>query len=267
MDKILVAMFDEEKKVYEGSKALAGLDDEGSIALFSTAVITKDQDGKVIVKQEADRGPLGTAVGALTGSLAGLFGGTLGVVVGAAAGTLAGISYDWAKLGVGSDFIAEIGDQLQPGKYALIAEIEEDWVTPIDTSLEKAGATKVLRRAREDVVDQQIERDVAAARAELAGLKAEYKRAGAEQKARLEARIDAARERVRDLQQRAKTNLVRTAEESRARTKKLQLKLKKVRGEARAKLGAGIAQARKQQERRSEKLRKAWERAKEAMRD
>lgn len=267
MDKIIVATFDEEVKAYEGARALASLDEEGSIALFSSAVIAKDAEGKVTVKQAADGGPLGTTVGALTGSIIGLLGGPVGVVAGAAAGTLAGVSYDLAKAGVGSDFVAEVGDDLQPGKYAVIAEVEEDWTAPVDSRLEKAGATKVLRRARENVIDHEIERDVAAARAELDELGAEYERASEENKKKLRARIEAQKSRIRELQGRAKTNLDEMAEQTKAYVKKLSTRLGKAKGDARERADARISEWRARQQRRNDKLRQAWELAKQAMKE
>jgi uncharacterized membrane protein len=51
-------------------------------------LIVKDADGTVAVTQAADQGPLGTAVGLVTGSLVGLLGGPVGLLVGAATGTV-----------------------------------------------------------------------------------------------------------------------------------------------------------------------------------
>lgn len=72
MDKMIVAVFSDETKAYEGIRALAELQDEGIIAVYATAVITKDTAGKVTMKQAADHGPIGTAVGLLSGSLIGM---------------------------------------------------------------------------------------------------------------------------------------------------------------------------------------------------
>jgi len=69
MDKMLVAVFDDEGKAYEGSRILRELDAEGSIELFAMSVIAKDASGKVDVKEAADERPLGTAVGLLTGGV------------------------------------------------------------------------------------------------------------------------------------------------------------------------------------------------------
>ena len=58
MDRMLVVVFDTEKKAYEGKKALMELDGEGSIVVYAYAVVSKDADGKVTVRQSDDAGPL-----------------------------------------------------------------------------------------------------------------------------------------------------------------------------------------------------------------
>jgi uncharacterized membrane protein len=54
MDKMLVVTFDDEEKAYEGSRALAALQGEGSIGVYGAAVIARDAEGKVVVRDEAD---------------------------------------------------------------------------------------------------------------------------------------------------------------------------------------------------------------------
>src|SRR5512138_1466189 len=139
MDKIVVIGFDNELKAYEGSLALQELQNEGSINLYAKAVIARDAAGKVTVKQEGDMGPVGTAVGLLTGSLIGVFGGPVGVAVGAGVGTYGGFLYDLLNLGVGEDYLAEVGKSLKPGKAAVVAEAWEDWMLPVDSKMEALG--------------------------------------------------------------------------------------------------------------------------------
>ena len=69
MSKMLVVVFDDEAKAYEGSRALTQLHRDGSISAYAGAVVARDAAGKVTVKDEADEGPAGTAVGMLTGAL------------------------------------------------------------------------------------------------------------------------------------------------------------------------------------------------------
>ena len=86
MNKMLIAVFETETKAYEGLSALKGLHANGDITLYATAVISKDQNGQVRVKDSADEGPIGTGVGLLTGSLLGLLGGPVGLAIGAFTG-------------------------------------------------------------------------------------------------------------------------------------------------------------------------------------
>ncbi len=264
MDKMLVAVFDNESKAYEGSRILKELDAEGSIAIFAIAVIGKDTNGNVTVKQAADEGPLGTAVGLFTGSLLGLLGGPVGFAVGAGVGTFGGVLYDLAQVGVSDEFLADVGQELQAGKSAVVAEIWEEWVMPVDTRIEAAGGV-VLRRAREEVVDAQIARDAAALKAEVANLKAEHARAAKEHKAKLEAKIEAVKGKLRATQDRAKATLAAATEENEAKIKALQAKLAKAHGDAKARLDARISEARDAHKRRSEKLHQAWELTKQAL--
>ncbi len=51
MDRMLVVVFDNETKAYEGKKALLQLDGEGSISAYGYAVVAKNVDGTATVKQ------------------------------------------------------------------------------------------------------------------------------------------------------------------------------------------------------------------------
>jgi len=57
MERMLVVVFEDEKKTYEGSRALAALDSEGSISVYAEAIIRKNDDGTVTVKQIDDDFP------------------------------------------------------------------------------------------------------------------------------------------------------------------------------------------------------------------
>ena len=263
-NKMIVVIFDNEKKAYEGAKVLKDLHAEGSITLYANAVIAKDASGKVIVKQAADEGPLGTGVGLVTGSLIGLLGGPVGVALGASAGTFGGMLYDFAKVGVGEDFIDEVAQNLQPGKVAVVAEVEEEWVMPVDSRMEAAGGV-VFRRAREEVLDSQIERDAAVLKAEVADLKAEDARAHREAKAKLQAKISAANAKLQATQERAKAASEATKQEMDAKIKSLEEQVAKAQGAAKAQLEARIAEVQSEYKRRANKLHQAWELTKEAL--
>src|SRR5215472_10957934 len=189
MDRMLVVVFDTENKAYEGKRALQQLDGEGSISVFAYAVLAKNADGTATVKQGDDVGPIGTLLGTSFGTLIGVLGGPAGMAVGAAAGMAAGSTLDLNNVRVGSDFIDDVQKALSPKKVALIAEIEEDWTTPVDTRMEAIGGT-VFRRALSEVKEQINEENVAAMKADLAQLKEEHAKAHADRKAKLQDKIN-----------------------------------------------------------------------------
>jgi uncharacterized membrane protein len=141
MDRMLVVVFDNESKAYEGKRALQQLDSEGSISVYAYTVLAKNADGTATVKQGDDVGPMGTLLGGFFGTLIGVLGGPAGIAVGAAVGMAAGSTVDLKNARVGSDFIDDVQRALSPNKVALIAEIEEEWTTPVDTRMEAIGGT------------------------------------------------------------------------------------------------------------------------------
>lgn len=263
MNKMLIVVFDDEKKAYEGVKALKELHDEANLTLYATAVIARDANGKVVVKESADQGPIGTAVGLLTGSLIGLLGGPVGLVVGAYGGILGGAAYDLVQLGVGSDFLDEVSQKLTPGKVAVVAEIDEEWITPLDTRMEMLGGI-VDRRARWDVIDAQIDREIATDNAEFAKLKAEHSKATGEAKAKLEAKVGAVHNRLEVRRNLLHQKMEDIKQEGEAKVKSMQGQAAKTTAETKAKLEKRIEEIRADYNGRSDKLRKAWQLIKEA---
>jgi len=263
MNKMIVTIFNDEKNAYEGLKALKGLDDEGSLVLHAAVVISKDADGRISVKQADNSGPAGTIFGLTTGALLGLLGGPAGMAIGATAGALTGSIFDVAALGVGEDFLAEVSQNLTSGKLAVVADADEEWVTPLDTRMETLGGA-VLRRARGEFIDATIEQEIAADRAEFAELKAEYKQAVGNAKAKIKAKLDAAEKRMdeRRIFLTGKINAI--ARDGEARIQALQQQAAKAKNEMKSKLDKRIAHERTAHKARVEKLHQAWQLIKEA---
>ena len=189
MDRMLVVIFPNERKAYDGRTALQQLDSEGSISVYACAVLVKNPDGTATVKQGDDVGPIGTLVGTSLGSLLGVLGGPVGVLAGATAGMAAGSTIDLNNTRVGADFIDDVQKRLVPPNVALVAEVDEEWTTPVDTRMEAIGGT-VFRRALSEVAETVDDEDVAAMKADLAQLKAERAKVQADRKAKLEEKIN-----------------------------------------------------------------------------
>ena len=258
MDKILVVIFDNESKAYEGSVALEQLHDQGSIDLYSQAVMVRKADGQAYVKQSSDPGPAGTAVGLVTGTLMGLFGGPTGIVAGAGLGTSGGFLYDLAHLGVGFDYLDEVGQSLKPGKAALVAEIWEDQVMPVDSKMESLGGV-VFRRTRRDILDSQVQRDLTLLKADMEDLKAEHNRASGVAQRKLQEKMDTDQAKLQRTMKGIQARLETSQQETEAKIQSLQAQAAKARGEQKAKREQRIAELKAEQKRRNDQLKQTSE--------
>ncbi|EAW38472.1 DUF1269 domain-containing protein [Lyngbya sp. PCC 8106] len=121
----LVAMsFDDEFKASEVVNTLAKLQKAHLIDLEDAAVIVKNSEGKVKLKQTQNL----VAAGAVSGGFWGLLFGTLflspllGAAVGAATGALSGKATD---LGINDEFMKELGATLTPGTSAIFVLVRK----------------------------------------------------------------------------------------------------------------------------------------------
>jgi len=264
MNKLLVAIFDTETAADAGLNALRDLHAAGDISLFATAVLTKDAKGSVSVKQSMDSGPIGTATGLAVGSLIGLLGGPPGVAIGALTGTVAGAVRDFWAAGVGLDFIEEATQHLQPEKAALLAEIEEEWVIPVDSALEAAGG-QVLRRTRTEVEEAQFDHDIAAFKSEIDELESEASHASGVAKTKLQAKLGAAKASLDRAVHRAQQRIDTLTQEADAKAEALKLQLTLAKGDVKARIEDRMKRVKSAHHLRSVKLAQAWSLTKEAL--
>jgi uncharacterized membrane protein len=222
MDRMLVVVFNNEAKAYEGKKALMALDAEGSIAVYAYAVATRNPDGTVNVKQGDDTG-LATLATTALGTLIGAAFGPVGLAIGATAGFAGGASFDLANAAVGEDFISDVTAALTPGKVAVIAEIEEDWNTPVDSRMEALGGL-VFRRTLSSVRHQIHDENVGAMKADMAQMKAEHAQARADRKAKLAEKINQLDTKIQAQLDKAKEQRLATERDAQAKANLLKQK-------------------------------------------
>jgi uncharacterized membrane protein len=231
IDRMLVVVFDTESEAYEGRKALLQLDDEGSIGVYAYAVVAKNADGTATVRQGDDSGPLGALVGTSLGSLIGLFGGPVGLAIGASVGLVAGSAADLDNARVGGDFIDDVTKVLLPNRVAVVAEIQEDWTTPVDIRMEAIGGT-VFRRALSDVQDTVDDEEVAAMKADFAQLKAEHAKARADRKAKLQEKMNLLDSKIQARLEKAKERRATAERQAKAKLEILKTKAATLKAEA-----------------------------------
>ncbi|TFV77190.1 DUF1269 domain-containing protein [Bradyrhizobium frederickii] len=263
MSRFVVTTFGTEAKAYEGTHALKELHAEGELTLYGFAVIAKDAGGQVSIKQAPDD-LTGTALGTLVGALVGLLGGPAGVVVGMTAGMMLGSIGDLINIGVGADFVDKVSRELAPGKTAVIAEVDEEWVTPLDARMEAIGGS-VARQWRSDFEDAQIAKETAARKAELGQLKAEIAQSGADAKAKLRARINEVTAKLNELSSQAQTKLDKLEKDTDAKISALNGQVAKASAETKARIKQRLAALRAEHDRRVAKLREAGALIKEAL--
>jgi uncharacterized membrane protein len=243
MERMLAIVFDDETKAYEGSRALSRLDSEGSISIYAEAVVKKNADGTLETKQSSGDFPIRPIAGSAIGALIGVLGGPIGIGVGAVGGAIVGGASGARQARVDEDFVKEVSAKLTPGKWAVVSDISEEWVTPVDTTMESLGGA-VFRTARKDVEQEHHSREVAALRADIAQLKAEKAKSGAEQKAKLQAKIDRLDEKLHAKLAQAKERSDLEEKETQAKLQSLRQKATRARGETKAALEARMADIR-----------------------
>jgi hypothetical protein len=193
-----------------------------------------------------------------------LLGGPAGALVGGWIGGGAGLVYDLFNVGVGVDFMDEVGTSLTPGKVAVVADIDESWTTPVDTRLNAMGAT-VYRRSPGDVADEQLAREAEAAETESRQLVAELEQAEGQAKGKAQAAAAAQRAKAEALVGRIDSATKQAKSELEARLATLHAQIEGAREEQRNRIEARIGETKAAHKARQEKLDEARKHAKAAL--
>jgi len=255
MEKMLVVVFDDEKKAHEGSRALRQLDSDGSITVHAEAVIAKNSDGTVTVETESGHFPIRAVSGTAIGSLVGLLGGPVGLGIGAVLGTVAGGMGEVYAAGVEDDFLEDVASKLTDGKYAVVADVSEEWVSPVDSRMEELGGT-VFRTVKKNLEADHRGEDIAAVDSEIVHLEEEMAKARSDERARLQARLDALNAKLDVKLRTADKRLEQMKSESDAKIQALEIKKETARPDVRTRINARIDEIRRRYEEAERKLKK-----------
>lgn len=155
MSELIVLGFDDEYKAEEARLDLARMQVEHLVDLEDAAVVVKNKEGKVKLKQAVDL----TATGAVSGSFWGLLIGTLflmpilGAAVGAASGAIGGALSD---IGVNDQFMKQLAESMQPGTSALFVLVRKATPEKVLPELAKYHAT-VLRTSLSPDAEKKLQ--------------------------------------------------------------------------------------------------------------
>jgi uncharacterized membrane protein len=184
MERILVVVFDSESKAQEASRILHSLEDEGEVRVYADAIVTRDSRDAITAISAHRPMPEGAMGATAVGSMIGMLAGPAGLAAGAIAGFVIGATTDFAHSRVDNDFVHDVANSLEPGKAAIVAEIEEDFTEAVDARLKPLGGF-AFRRPLAEIVDTEYESRVRAFRAAVARLKAERARRRTERTTRV----------------------------------------------------------------------------------
>ena len=249
MDKMIVIVFDGEPAAYAGSRALKELHWEGSITLYSGSVIVRESNGRVQLKQVVNLGYAGSILGTATCALVGAL---------ADEASFGGQAPNLSNAGVSEDFLRDVVRSLRPNKSAVVAEIEEDWITPLDSLMDMLGGT-VFRRVRAELGDAQLEREAIVLHAETKHLRDELSHVVGPAKMKLQVKADEARVRLERARDEAQRRLDALMIEADAKVRSLQAQAASAADYAKANIERRIADIQAEYQTRSRRIGRAWQ--------
>ncbi len=153
--QVIVAAFDGMDTAKEAFDDLKQLEKEKSIKIENAAILRKDHDSKLHIRDVKDMtGTRGVVLGGVTGAIVGVIAGPVGWVAlgGAAIGGLV------AKLkdgGFDNNRLEQWGDKLQPGTSALVAVVDHIWVRDVEAAL-KEDARDIMTLEISDEIAAQL---------------------------------------------------------------------------------------------------------------
>ena len=155
---VAVVTFEQDAQAYEAFTSLKKLDSQGQVELRAAAVVLRDDEGKVIIKDEVgETYGVGTATGGIIGLLIGIIGGPLGVLIGGATGLMAGSLFDLDEEFDTRSALSQISQSVKVGHTALVAEVSEPNPEVLDSDMARLSG-KVFRRSV-----HEVEAEIAAA--------------------------------------------------------------------------------------------------------
>ena len=129
------------KSGVQAYKDLRKAEKDKKIDLENSVVVSKDADGKIQIKEEAEKSGKGAKVGALVGGALGILAGPGGVVAfGALGAAVGGLTSKLDDVGFSDARLERLGNRLQPGKAAIVIVTQAKYKQKLVEEIEKRGA-------------------------------------------------------------------------------------------------------------------------------
>ena len=140
---VLLAAFDEENGASQALEHLKALHKEEKLVLKDAAVLRRDEENKLHIKETADMsGKKGAVIGAIAGGVLSLLAGPL-VLVGAAGALIGGLGAHLSDSGISNDRLAEMGKMVRASDSVLVVTMPLDYLEAVRKELLAQGADAI----------------------------------------------------------------------------------------------------------------------------
>lgn len=138
---VVLAVFEDDEAGAEAYQDLHRAEKNKQIELENTVLVSKDDEGKIHFKEDAEKMATEVGLGALVGGALGILAGPPGVIaLGAIGAALGGLSARLDDVGFDDTRIKRLGESLEPGKSAIVAVLEGKYSKQLVEQFEKRGA-------------------------------------------------------------------------------------------------------------------------------
>jgi uncharacterized membrane protein len=153
---IVIVVFNDENAAGEALQALLVAEKSQAVKLDASAVVRREDDGTVNIKETGEVGAgVGAAAGGALGLLLGAIAGRQGAALGAGLGALlGGAAAKYIDVGIPDARLKQLGESLQPGASAVAALVGDASLAQVKGLLATRGGTLVSEPISVDLAAQ-----------------------------------------------------------------------------------------------------------------
>lgn len=153
--ELIVAAFQDEGGAEQALQELKAAKKEGLIRIDNAAILKKDVNGKVHIKEAKDMGGgKGAVIGGAIGGVIGLIAGPAAIVTAGIGAAIGGFAAKLSDGGFRDDRLDQIAASLKPGSSAIVAVIEHEWVDEMEQIMREQGADAMTTAISADIAKQ-----------------------------------------------------------------------------------------------------------------
>jgi len=137
---VVIGTYSTEQNAEQALKDIIQSTKIGEIDIEEIALVEKDRDGKIHIKDTADVSTgRGAAIGGVIGGVVGLLAGPAGVVILGGAGALIGGAITSGDEGIPDERLVKLGEELEEDTTALVVILNSAWVAELESRLAKSA--------------------------------------------------------------------------------------------------------------------------------